>query len=52
MRDKIIFLLLLDAHEGGFYAAVIIESSEVEALNRACLMDKHRRKWMRATISK
>ncbi len=51
MRDKIIFLLRLDAPEGGFYAAVVIESSEMEAQERAFFMDKHRRDWRKSSIS-
>lgn len=51
MRDKTIFWLVLD-HEDGFYAAVVIESSGVEAQDRAFMMDRHRRDWRKATVSK
>jgi hypothetical protein len=50
MKEKIIFWLVLDC-EGGFYCAVVIESSGREAQDRACLMDKHRRDWRKATVS-
>lgn len=50
MRDKIIFQLVLD-HEGGYYRAVVIESSGVEAQARAFMMDEHRRDWKESSIS-
>lgn len=52
MRNKYVYWLVLDAPKGGFYATVVIEIGRREAQDRAFFMDKHRRDWRKASVSR